>query len=310
MRSLYHRILITGANGLVGQALVARLGARPDVDLLATGREHRPRFSHLAGGYTALDVTDPEAVRQLLTDFAPSAIIHCAAVSKVDECARARDACWQVNVEATAHLARQCRQAGIHLLLLSTDFVFDGADGPYAEDARPNPVNYYGRSKLAAENAVRAAGLQRWAIIRTTLAYGAAENVRRGNFGPWLVQRLRAEERTPVATDQIRTPTYVPDLADGIARAAVGRKCGVYHVAGREVLSVYEFATQIATQFGLDPGLLVPVRSDELHPDAPRPLRAGLLILRAESELGYRPRPLAEALADLGQKLGLPVTSG
>jgi dTDP-4-dehydrorhamnose reductase len=194
-------------------------------------------------------------------------------------------------------------------MLLSTDFVFDGTEGPYDENARPDPINYYGRSKLAAENAVRSAGLQRWSIIRTTLAYGAAENVRRGNFGTWLVDRLRAEQQASVPVDQFRTPTYAPDLADGIARAAILRKSGIYHIAGREILSVYEFARLMASQFGLDAELLEPVHSHDLHPEAPRPLRAGLLILRAESELGYRPRPLTAALADFGQKLGLPVTS-
>jgi dTDP-4-dehydrorhamnose reductase len=306
---LYHRILITGANGLVGQALVDRLASVPEVDLLATSRETEPRYTPRDGGYVSLDVTDAEAVRRVFVDFAPTAVIHCAAMSKVGDCEADREACWQTNVHATDHLARSCRANGARMVLLSTDFIFDGAEGPYAEDARPGPVNFYGRSKMAAENAVRNAGLRRWTVIRTTLGFGAGENVRRGNFVSWLVARLAAGETTAIPEDQVRTPTYVPDLADGIARATLLNKSGVYHIAGRELMTVLEFARIVARHFDFDEDLLEPITTDVLHPDAPRPLRGGLLILKAESELGYRPRPLPLALDHFARRVGLSVAS-
>jgi len=309
VRPLYHRVLLTGANGLVGQALVERLSQIPEVDLLATSREDAPRYSGGAGGYAPLDVADAEAVRRLFTDFAPSAVIHCAAHSKVGDCEADRDGCWEVNVGGTANLARACRAHGAHLILLSTDFVFDGADGPYDERARPNPVNYYGRTKLAAENAVREAGLTRWSVVRTTLGYGAGENLRRGNFGLFLVEELSAGKETLVPTDQIRTPIYVPDLADGVARVVTLRKSGIYHLAGRELLSVWDFAHHLARLLELDADLLVPTTTAELHAGAPRPLKAGLLILKAETELGFKPRPIEQALAHFGRQVGLPVAA-
>jgi dTDP-4-dehydrorhamnose reductase len=309
VKPLYHRILITGANGLIGQALVKRLGRVPEVDLLATSRESAPRFGSMAGGYASLEITDREAIRRTFDDFAPTAVIHCAAMSRVDDCYADRDACWETNVLATDYLARTCKSFGSRLILVSTDFVFDGKDGPYAETARPNPVNFYGRTKLAAENAVRSAGLRKWTIIRTTLAFGAGENLRRGNFGTWLVDRLQAEQEAHVPIDQIRTPTYAPDLADGIARAVLLRKTGIYHVAGREIMSVFDLARQLARHFDFDPELIQPTKSDEIHADAPRPLLGGLLILKAESELGFRPRPLSVALDDFGMEMGLPVAS-
>jgi dTDP-4-dehydrorhamnose reductase len=309
VQPLFHRVLVTGANGLVGQAVVRRLQEMPEVDLLATSREAMPRYAGGSGGYAPLDVTDADAVRRHFLDFAPATVVHCAAMSKVGACMENREACWEANVDATALLARVCRAHGARLLLVSTDFIFDGGDGPYDERARPNPINFYGRSKLAAENAVRMAGLRRWTIIRTTLGFGVGDNLRRGNFGLWLVNQLLAGRQTPVTTDQIRTPIYVPDLADGIARAVMLGKNGIYHVAGRELISVWDLARKMADQLDLDRDLLVPVTTDELHPGAPRPLRAGLLILKAETELGFRPRPLEEAIRQFGNRLGLPVAT-
>jgi dTDP-4-dehydrorhamnose reductase len=309
VRPLYHRVLVTGASGLVGRAVVERMAGMPETDLLATSREATPLAPFASGGYAPLDVRDPEAVRRMFDDFAPTAVVHCAGMSKVDACEADRDACWEVNVHATAALARACRASGARLVLLSTDFVFDGEDGPYDEAARPGPLNFYGRSKLAAENAVRSAGHERWAIVRTTLVFGAGEHVRRGNFATWLLARLAAGEAVSVPEDQLRTPTYALDLADGIAALVTRRRSGVYHMTGRELLRVVDFARQIARHFDLDESLISPASTARLHPEHPRPLRAGLLILKAETELGYRPRPLEASLDDLALRLGLPVGS-
>ncbi len=309
MPPLYQRILLTGANGLVGQALVERLSAEPEVDLLATGRDAKPRFTTGSCGYTPLDITDDDAVRRLFVDFAPSVVINCAAVTKVEDGEANREACWNVNVDAVAALGQRCKVQGARLVQLSTDFVFDGSSGPYDERDRPDPINFYGRSKWASENAVRAAGLRRWTIVRTALGFGTGTNLTRSNFGLWLTERLQQGILTEVCTDQIRTPTYIPDLADGIARAIRLGKNGLYHLAGREIISVFDFARRLAERFDLDPALITPTTTDVLHPDAPRPLRTGLLILKAETELGYKPRALDDALDHFGKRLGLPVST-
>jgi dTDP-4-dehydrorhamnose reductase len=307
--ALYQRILLTGANGLIGQALVQRLSAIPEVDLLATGRDDRPRFREGSCGYTPLDITDAEAARRLFVDFAPSVVINCAAIAKVEQGEGHKERCWEVNVDAVAALGRLCKAQGARLVQLSTDFVFDGTAGPYDERARPNPINYYGRSKWASENAVRAAGLRRWTIVRTALGFGTGDDLTRSNFGLWLTARLQRGEPTEVCTDQVRTPTYVPDLADGIARAVRLEKNGVYHLSGREIVTVFDLARRLAERFDLDPSLITPTTTAALHPDAPRPLRTGLLILKAETELGYRPRSLDDALDRFGRQLGLPVAT-
>jgi len=307
--ALFQRVLLTGANGLVGQALVERLSAIPEVDLLATSRDEEPRFAEGSCGYTPLDITDTEAARRLFVDFAPSVVINCAAIAKVEQGEGNKERCWETNVDAVAALGRLCKAQGARLVQLSTDFVFDGTDGPYDERARPNPINFYGRSKWASENAVRSARLRRWTIVRTALGFGTGNDLSRSNFGLWLTGRLQRGEVTEVCTDQIRTPTYVPDLADGIARAVRHEKNGVFHLSGREIVSVFDFAHRIAERFDLDASLLRPTTTAELHPDAPRPLRTGLLILKAETEIGYKPRSLDDALDHFGQRLGLPVTT-
>ena len=306
---LYNRILITGANGLLGQALVAQLSQFPEYDVLATGRDKAPRFAGSSCGYAPLDISEPAATRRLFQDFAPSVVINCAAMTQVDRCEEEQAACWRVNAQAVKSLARQCRRVNARLIQVSTDFIFNGKEGPYREDDLPDPVNYYGKAKLAAENAVREAGLERWAIARTVLVYGTAAGMKRSNIALWVIEELSKGNDIHVVTDQWRTPTYVVDLAAGIERLVRYDKNGVFHLSGREMLSVHEFAHKVAGVFGLDASLIHPTDKSRFHQPAPRPPRTGFLILKAETELGYRPRPLSQALCHLKQSVSRPATS-
>lgn len=306
---LYKRVLITGANGLVGQELVALMSRYPEYDVLATARDPEPRFVGASCGYVPLDITSPAEIRHIFTDFSPGIVINCAAMTQVDACEEAKESCWQVNVEAVESLARSCKAIGSRLIQVSTDFVFDGLGGPYREDARPNPVSYYGRSKLAAENTVRTVGLDSWAIARTVLVYGTGHQLSRSNFALWVLDKLSREEPIRVVTDQFRSPTYAPDLADGIERIARFGKTGVFHLSGREILSVYDFARTIAEVFELDKSLIEPTDASHFPQPAARPPKTGFIILKAETELGYKPRPMRQALRHLGLRLGLAVAA-
>lgn len=302
------RVLVTGASGLVGQAVAAALAELPGADVLATSRSARHLGAVASGGAAPLDVTDGAAVERAFQDFTPRVVVHCAGTARVEACEADRQACWALNVDATAALAAACRRHGARLVLLSTDFVFDGAAGPYAEGDRPAPTGTYGRTKLAAENALRASALSQWAVVRTTLVVGAPAGAHvRGDLVRWVAGELQAGRPVRVAGDQWRTPTYDRDLADGVARVVRFGKTGVFHVAGREWTTPLDVARLVADVFGLDGGLVQPATTAELHPGASRPLRAGLLILRAETELGYRPRPLRAALADLRRRLAVGV---
>ncbi|NNF04670.1 MAG: SDR family oxidoreductase [Rhodothermales bacterium] len=304
---LYRRVLITGANGLLGQQLVRLMGGLPQYDVLATGRESTPRFRGGSCGYSRLDITDSEDLRRTFLDFAPDVVVNCAALTQVDDCEEDRSRCWAVNTDAVAELAELCRTQGTRLIQVSTDFVFSGEDGPYEEDARPDPVNYYGRSKLAAENHARAAGLERWSIARTVLVYGAGRNLARSNIVLWLINTLSRGETVNMVTDQFRTPTYAPDLADGIERIVRFGKSGVFHLSGREYMSIHEMATRVAEFFGFDSDLVQPTDASTFTQPAERPPKTGFIILKAETELGFKPRSFEESLAHLARELGYEV---
>ena len=301
---LFNRVLVTGANGLLGQAVVRRLVQSQEYDVLATARDDTPRFDHGSCGYAPLDVTQPDDVAAVFRDFTPNVVVNCAALSDVEACDTNRNEAWAVNARAVKTLAKQCRETGARLVQVSSDFVFNGKRGPYDETARPDPVNYYGRTKLAGENAVREAGRSNWAIVRTVLLYGTGQDLSRSNIVLWIVEQLSQHESLHIVDDQHRTPTYVDDLAEGIERLVHFEKTGIYHLSGRELVSVYELACTVAEVFDLDDSLIEPVSSDYFDDAVERPSRTGFITLKAETELGYDPRSLEEGLQDLKERLG------
>ena len=294
---------MTGANGLLGQALVQCLSASPMYDVLATGNDTEPRFIHHSCGYTRMDVRDRAGMTTVFENFTPTVVINCAALTQVDRCETERSACWAVNATSVRNLAKECHGIGAHLIQVSTDFVFDGEDGPYDETHRPNPINFYGKAKLAGENAVREAGMGKWTVVRTNVVFGAGRHLPRNNFVSWVRQELSQGKPVHVFTDQLRTPTYAVDLALGIERLIHLRKRGVYNLSGKVLVSMFEFARSIAQVFCLDPGLVCATDSSTLVQVAPRPLVTGFNILKAETELGFRPRSIPTALSHMARSV-------
>ena len=291
------KILLTGSNGLLGQKLVALLRQQPDVTLVATSRG----VNKLAGLYpdvrfATLDVSAADQVQQILAREQPTHVIHTAAMTNVDECELNRAACWQHNVTAVENLVQACARQLIHLTHLSTDFIFSGEAGPLAEDATPGPVNFYGESKLAAEQAVRASSGP-WAIARTVLVYGVAHDYGRTNIVLWVRDSLRAGQPIKVVADQWRTPTLAEDLAQGCWLLAHHNARGIYHISGEELLTPYAMALRVAEHFGLDAGLIERVDARTFTQPARRPARTGFLIDKARHDLGYQPHTFAEGIA-------------
>ena len=291
------KILLTGSNGLLGQKLVALLRRQPDVALVATSRG----INKLAGLYPdvrfiELDVSDAAQVQQVLAREQPTHLIHTAAMTNVDECELNHEACWQHNVTAVEYLVQACARQQIHLTHLSTDFVFSGDAGPLAEDAVPGPVNFYGESKLAAEQAVQAS-LGPWAIARTVLVYGVAHDYGRTNLVLWVRDSLRAGKSIKVVADQWRTPTLAEDLAQGCWLLARQAAQGIYHISGEEMLTPHAMALRVAAHFGLDADLIERVDASTFTQPARRPARTGFIIQKARHDLGYRPHTFAEGIA-------------
>jgi dTDP-4-dehydrorhamnose reductase len=269
------RVLVTGSNGLLGTTVLERL-LRADgaAEPLAASRGESTNRYLGAFPFWRLDVTDQAAVERVLDEARPNAVIHTAAMTDVDDAERRRDEAWAINADGTAHVARACAARGVHLVYLSTEYVFDGEDGPYAEDAPTNPLGWYARTKRAGELAVAAAGGS-WTVARSTVLYGYAPHLR-PNFVLWLLRQLRAGEVVPVVHDQVGSPTLADNLAEMVLALAASRARGVYNTVGATILSRYDFARLAAETFELDPDLVTPISTASLAQPAPRPLRAGL----------------------------------
>jgi dTDP-4-dehydrorhamnose reductase len=300
------RILITGSNGLLGQKLVALLAYQPEVELIASSRgANKLAALYPAVHFVPLDVTSREQVEQVIRAERPTHLIHTAAMTNVDECELNQLACWQQNVTAVENLVAVCAAQHVHLIHVSTDFVFSGAEGPLAEDAVPAPVNFYGVSKLAAEQAVQASA-GRWAIVRTVLVYGTAHDYGRTNIVLWVRDSLRAGTPIKVVDDQFRTPTLAEDLAQGCWLVARHEATGIYHISSSEVLTPYQMALQVADYFGLDTTLITRVDGSTFVQPARRPARTGFIIRKAQQELGYQPHTFSEGIALLARQTENP----
>lgn len=281
------RVLVTGAFGQLGQAVLMELQAH--FDLLATGKSPRMRESHLCREET-LDLRDGDACARVLRQFCPQVVVHLAAETSVDRCERDREHAWDTNVRGTENLLKALKGTPARVILLSTDYVFDGSDGPYDEEAKPDPVNYYGRTKLAAENAVRGSGLP-WTILRTNVLYGAASGQKQ-NFVSWVVAALSRGVSIRVVTDQFNNPTWTGAMAEVIGQSVLLPLEGLFHYGGSTYLSRLEFAQQIARCYDLDAGLILPVCSNELSQPAPRPPKGGVKSDRIETATGVPAYPV------------------
>lgn len=296
------RILITGSNGLLGQKLIDALRNDTEVDLIATSRGEDRSPDPLGDRYRSLDITSKPEVDRVLDGTRPDCVIHTAAMTNVDACELDPDACRLNNVTATAHLAEASRRNGAHLILLSTDFIFDGAAGPYQEEDEPAPLSIYGQSKLDAERIVVESG-STWSIARTIIVYGVAPGLSRGNVVLWAKGALENGQPINVVDDQWRMPTLAEDLADGCIRIAKRKAAGIYHLSGPDGMSILELVERVAAFFRLDASIVTPVKSDTLNQPAKRPPRTGFIIEKARRELGYAPRGFEEGLAIVARQL-------
>ncbi|MBI1316760.1 sugar nucleotide-binding protein [bacterium] len=290
------RILLTGSNGLLGQKLIGRLSRQPAVELIATARGENRAAVREGYRYCALDITDRTAVLEAFEQFRPDSVIHTAAMTHVDQCEQQPEACTELNVQAVAHLVEACAQHACHLVHLSTDFIFDGSYGPLDESAQPAPLSVYGHSKLKAEELVQS-GLTRYAIVRTMLVYGLADEMSRSNIVLWAIDSLSAGKPIKVVHDQFRSPTWAEDLAEGCILAALSHAQGIYHISGAETLSILDFVRSVARFWNLDESLIEPIDSASLGQPARRPPRTGFIIDKARTELGFQPHSLEEAFA-------------
>jgi dTDP-4-dehydrorhamnose reductase len=248
------------------------------------------------------DITKREAIKDIVLNFYPDFIINAAAFTNVDLCETERENAWKINVKGVEYLAEASRVIDCHLVHISSDYVFDGTKGPYDERAKPNPLGYYGRTKLASENVLKISGAY-YTVLRTNVLYGIADN--RPDFVRWVLASMKKGTPIRIVTDQINNPTYIDDLVQAADKVLEYKKLGIYNIGGREFISRYEFTLRIADYFKLDKSLIIPITTDELKQPAKRPLHSGLITIKAESELEFKPHSINETLEIMKKELSL-----
>ena len=294
------KILVTGANGLLGQHLIKLLLQNENFIVIGTGKNHS-RCNHTGKGhfeYYALDITDPIAVNLCIQTTLPDIIVHGAAITQVDQCEQDPISCWNTNVTATRFLIEAARLIQSKFIYISTDFVFDGVKGMYNETDTLAPVNYYGSSKVAAEKSVESSDLN-YAIVRTCLVYGNILEGNRSNIVSWVKENLEKQMPIRVVTDQIRTPTYVKDLAQGILLIIQNNSTGVFHISGEEIMTPHDIALQVAHALLLDATLILKATGENFRQTALRPSKTGFDISKAKNWLHYQPVSFNDGIRDM-----------
>ena len=282
---VYMKILVIGASGLVGNALFRAFASKHEI--IGT-------FSaHPIGNLIRLDITNKAEVEGIFRRFMPDVVLLSAGLTNVELCEERQDLCQKINVEGTKNVVECIANLPAKLVFFSSDYIFDGRNGPYSETDTPNPINVYGLAKLEAETLIRNE-LKNYLIIRSTVIYGWEPQAK--NFIMSLLKNVELGKEMRVPNDQIGTPTYAINLAEIVKELVERNKIGIYNVAGCDPVSRYDFALVAADVFGLNKRLIVPVSTVELNQRAKRPLRAGLKIDKVCREVSTEPVGAREGL--------------
>lgn len=295
-------VLVTGSNGLLGQKITEKILNEGGVNLIATSKGEN-RYPIKEGYvYADMDILNPDNVREVIKSYMPDAIIHTAAMTNVDTCEDQKELAYQLNVTAVATLIQICEELDIQLVHLSTDFIFDGENGPYTEEAAPNPLSYYGETKLMAEELIKKSK-SNWVILRTIIVYGIVSDMSRSNIVLWAKGALEKGQPLNIVNDQWRMPTLAEDLADICFLAIEHDAQGVYNASGKDMMSISELVAKVADFWHLDKGLINEISAETLNQTAKRPKKTGFILDKSMTELNYQPHSFEEGLAILDKQL-------
>ena len=289
-------ILVTGASGLLGASLLslAREQGRKVAGVYHRHPMHMDGVKFLAG-----DLTDEAVVSRIFEQLRPASVVHCAAVTDVDWCEEHPDEAYRINAMVPATIAAISSRNNVQLLYISTDSVFDGLRGNYAETDVPQPVNVYAKSKLQGEREVLRENTSA-AIARVNLYGWNAQN--KQSLAEWVLQQLTFGKPVPGFSDVFFCPILANDVAE-ITLAMLDQKLtGLYHVVGSQSVSKFEFARQVASLFGLDPAQVTPARAADARLRAQRPRNTSLNTDKVCAALG---RSMPDTAAGLRRFAGL-----
>jgi len=223
-------------------------------------------------------------------------------MTNVDLCEDERKACDALNVDAVKYLADACAKIDTHLIQISTDFIFDGEDGPYTEEDVPNPLSYYGLSKLKSEQLLQAHSVK-WTVLRTIIVFGVGEKLSKGNIVLWAKSALEKGDPLNIIDDQFRAPTLAEDLADICILAAKKKAFGIFNASGKDIMSIYEIVERIAKHYGNSTDNLNKISTAALKQKAGRPPKTGFILDKSRNELGYNPHSFEDCLTIIDQQL-------
>jgi len=293
---MLQKILITGSNGLLGQKLVKLLSLKKKYQIYALSRGENRLNNKKGYVYYSIDMTDKEKLTKLIHQIQPHYIIHTAAMTNVDACELNQKECDIINVDTVKYIVDVCEDNNIHLIHLSTDFIFDGEkNGNYTEEDKPNPLSHYGLSKLKSENIIVKSNIK-YTILRTVLVYGIVDRNDRSNIVLWVKNSIENKKKINVVTDQYRMPTYAEDLAESCLLAIQNDAIGIYNVSSNELMSIYDIAIAIVKVFNLDVNYVTSIETFELNLPAKRPYKTGFNLNKSISQLKLPSYSFAERL--------------
>ena len=279
------KVVITGSNGLLGQKLVKFLFAKNTLEIHALSKGENRMINTKGYNYYNIDITQAKILTNLVNKIQPHYIINTAAMTNVDTCELHKAECDAINVDAVNTLSKICKRNKIHLIHISTDFIFDGEkEGYYTEEDKPNPVNYYGLSKLKSEKIIIKSKIK-YTILRTILVYGLVDRNERSNIVLWIKNSIENKNKINVVTDQYRMPTLVDDLAEACLLAIEHDAIGIYNISSNQLLSIYDMAIEVANAFDLDKNYITSIETTQLNLPAKRPFKTGFDLNKSISQL-------------------------
>ncbi len=290
------KLLITGASGLYGSKL-AQLALAKGIEVFSSDIQSLTVY----GQFVELDITNRTRVEEVFQSLKPDVVVHAATLTDVDKCELNKALAWKVNVDGTKNIADAAQNAESFVIYISTDYVFSGEKGCYHEYDARDPVNYYGLTKVEAEEIIKA--LPEYFIARPSVIYGSTPAAGKVNFALWLIETLRRGERVKILTDQYNTPTLNSNIAEMTLEAAERRLTGIYHLCGSSRVSRYEFAIKLADIFGLDRDLIDKAVSSQFSWPARRPMDSSLDTSKAHRNLQCKPLEIDDALKRLKHEL-------
>lgn len=291
------KLLITGASGLYGSKL-AQMTVRKHYEVYSAHSQHQALY----GTPIKLDITDKKNVESAFRKTKPEVVVHAASLTDVDKCELNKELAWKVNVEGTNNIASATETSNAFLLYISTDYVFNGEKGGYSETDTPSPINYYGLTKLKAEENVKNIANE-YCIARPSVIYGANPASGKTNFALWLLNKLKNGEPARIVTDQWNSPTLNTSLAEMTLEIIERKLTGIYHLSGATRISRFDFAKQLAKTFSLDQSLVTPITSAEFPQPAKRPRDSSLDTAKAQQKLRNRPLQISQALERMKTEL-------